>query len=91
MIEVFKTNVKSRVHADKLVDRIHKEFVQYKANFDLDDCDCILRIASSNGLIEIQPIVELIREFGFYAEVLPDEQPMEYRISNTEYRISKES
>ena len=86
MIEVFKTNVKNRVHADKLVDRIHKNFVHYKANFDLDDCDRILRIASSSGSIEIQPLVELIKESGFHAEVLPDEQPSEYRTPNIEYR-----
>ena len=90
MIEVFKTNVKRRLHADKLIDRIHKNFIHYKANFDLDDCDRILRIASSDGLIEIQPIVDLMKESGFHAEVLPDEQPLEYRTPNTEYRRNYE-
>ena len=73
MIEVFKTNVKDRLQAEMLIDRIHKKFDHYKANFDLHDCDHILRIVSSNGLIEPEPIVDLINEFGFIAEVLPDE------------------
>jgi hypothetical protein len=73
MIEVFRTNVKDREEADKLIDRIQRNFVHYKANFDLDDCDRILRIASSNGSIEVATLVDLLKESGFHAEVLPDE------------------
>ncbi len=37
MVEVFKTDVTSQVHADMLVQQIHRNFSAYTANFDLDD------------------------------------------------------
>jgi hypothetical protein len=73
MIEVFKTNVTDQEHATMLVDRIHKTFTGYKANFDLDDCDNILRVKCSTGYIQSSHLIDLLRNFGFSAEVLPDE------------------
>ncbi len=35
MVEVFKTNVADKDQANILVDQIHKNFTDYKANFDL--------------------------------------------------------
>jgi hypothetical protein len=71
MIEVFKTNVTSATQANTLVDRIHHTFRNYRANFDLDDCDRILRVASS-GFVQEALIIALLRDSGFHAEVLPD-------------------
>lgn len=71
MIEVFKTNVYERGHANMLIDHIHKTFTDYKANFDLWDCDKILRIECRTGLIIPNPIIDLVKKFGFHAEVLP--------------------
>ena len=51
MIEVFKTNVDDRVQANLLVDQIHQTYSDYKANFDLEDCDKILRVASSTDFV----------------------------------------
>ena len=76
MVEVFKTNVEHRKDANYLLDQIHKRFAEYKANFDLDDCDRILRIVSSNGTIQITVLIDLVKRFGFYAEILPDDQPV---------------
>lgn len=53
MVEVFKTNVEESVHACMLVDQIHKTFKNYKANFDLEDCDKILRVECTTGDIYI--------------------------------------
>jgi hypothetical protein len=72
MVEVFKTNVKERDHANMLIGRIHAVFMDYKANFDLDDCDNILRVKSTKGVVQSSCLVELLKHFGFYAEVLPD-------------------
>jgi len=72
MVEVFKTNVKDCDHACWIIDRIHKEFANYKANFDLEDCDNILRIKCTESLIESQSIIKLLQGLGFYAEVLQD-------------------
>lgn len=73
MVEVFKTNVCKRAHAQKLVDRIERVFAHYSANFDLDDCDKILRVKCNNGSVETASVINLVREFGFVAEILPDE------------------
>ncbi|MDB5120630.1 MAG: hypothetical protein JWN56_1848 [Sphingobacteriales bacterium] len=73
MVEVFKTNVTDRQQANILIREIHLAFSNYKANFDLEDCDNILRIECNSANICIDYILSLLNEFGFYAEVLPDE------------------
>ena len=72
MVEVFKTNVNNRTDADRLIDAIHKLCVDHKATFDLEDCDKILRIKSIRN-VYADDIIELVRDLGFNAEVLPDE------------------
>jgi len=71
MIEVFKTNVNNRTDADRLINAIHKLYVDHKATFDLEDCDKILRIKSA-GDVYADEIIEVLKDFGFRAEVLPD-------------------
>jgi ABC-type methionine transport system ATPase subunit len=73
MVEVFKTNVKDQDVADKLIDQIHKTFIDYKANFDLQDCDNILRVKCMTGSIKSALLVYLLNEFGCNAEILQDE------------------
>ncbi len=73
MIEVFKTNVKERGHAKILVDKIHKTFEGHEVNFDLEDCDKILRIKSTSGNIQASKFICLLNDHGFHAEVLPDQ------------------
>jgi hypothetical protein len=72
MVEVFKTNVKERMHANMLIEQIHKVFTGYKANFDLDDCDRILRVKSTMGPVDSCRLIHLLQELGFKAEILPD-------------------
>jgi hypothetical protein len=72
MVEVFKTNVTNRVHANRLIDQIHHAFREYKANFDLEDCDRILRVKSVTGRIQAAHLIDLLSNSGFRAEVLPD-------------------
>lgn len=72
MIEVFKTNVNNRTDAARLIDAIHKLCADHKATFDLEDCDKILRIKSTRD-VYADDIIELVKDFGFSAEVLPDE------------------
>jgi hypothetical protein len=72
MIEVFKTDVKDADHANLLIDQIHQNFDHYKANFDLDDCDKILRVKCASGEIQSSLLIALLNEFGFEAETLPD-------------------
>ena len=72
MIEVFKTNVRARRHARQLVRRIHETFAGYRANFDLEDCDRIMRVECPGDTIPAGGLIALLREAGFQAEVLPD-------------------
>ena len=72
MIEVFKTDVGDRDQANRLIDQIHKIFVGYQANFDLEDCDRILRIRSVGEPVRITPLIDLLHRLGTKAEVLPD-------------------
>jgi len=72
MVEVFKTNVTNPDHANRLIDQIHHAFGEYKANFDLEDCDRILRVKSNTGSIQASLLIDLLNNSGFRAEVLPD-------------------
>ncbi len=72
MVEVFKTDVNSQDHADRLIDEIRHTCLGYKANFDLEDCDRILRVKSSSGKVQASLFINLLKDSGFSAEVLPD-------------------
>lgn len=74
-IEVFKTNVKDADHAQLILDLIHGRFSEYTANFDLDDCDRILRVVSRSAVIDALLLMNLLKSFGVDAEVLADEIP----------------
>ena len=76
MVEVFKTNVTDPKHAEMLSEQIRISFGEYEANFDLEDCDRILRVKSSNGIVQPEPIIELLNVFGFHAQILPDDYPL---------------
>ena len=76
MVEVFKTNVSDREQANKLLRELHKKFDWYKANFDLNDRDKILRVECNAGFILSWPIIKLVKNCGFEAEVLPDPEPL---------------
>ena len=73
MVEVFKTNVTAVADADMLIVELHKAFPFYKVNFDLDDCDHILRVKSMSADINPIPVIALLKAFGFEAKALPDE------------------
>lgn len=68
MIEVFRTNVNSRNEADLLAGKIHETFESYLANFDLEDCDKILRIETAGEHLDAKAIINLVNQYGFMAE-----------------------
>ncbi len=81
MIEVFKTNVHNRQDAGMLIEQIHRSFIHYEANFDLEDCDRILRVKCLSGVIQPALLIDFLKDRGFDAEVLPDEIPFAGNIS----------
>jgi hypothetical protein len=76
MVEVFKTNVTDTSNAKKVKQHLKIFFPDYEASFDLEDCDRILRIQSSNGIVQSDKIIRLLNDFGFVAQVLPDNYPL---------------
>lgn len=72
-IEVFKTNVEKPSEAKRLLGELLQQFPQYRFNFDLDDCDKILRAEGINQQQEKLQIMELILNSGHRIEILADE------------------
>lgn len=68
MIEVFKTNVEEITQAKKIIDLLRERFPGNKINFDLHDCDKILRVEGKSFCSET--IITLITEIGFSCDVL---------------------
>ncbi|MES2617389.1 MAG: hypothetical protein V4613_05895 [Bacteroidota bacterium] len=67
-VEVFKTNVKTKQEANRIVTLIEKQYPHSKVNFDLSDCDKILRI-TGNGL-DVKSITNLVNKLGYFCAVL---------------------
>ncbi|TKC06562.1 hypothetical protein FA048_15235 [Pedobacter polaris] len=77
MVEVFKTDVKNCEDAKALIVQIQENFDGYIANFDLEDCDLILRVEYLTGSVMAEPIISLLKQNGFHAEILVDDfQPV---------------
>ncbi len=72
MIEVFKTNVNEESNASLIVLAIKQHFDTYLVNFDLEDCDRILRVENPNGLVCANDIISIVVEKGFAVQVLED-------------------
>jgi hypothetical protein len=68
MIEVFKTNVEQSEQSEMLISQIICYVPDSKVNFDLEDCDKILRIEAER--ISNETIIGLLKQNGFEAEVL---------------------
>jgi hypothetical protein len=68
MVEVFKTNVQKKIQSKTLLCILSEAFPAFKINFDLSDCDKVLRVEGEN--METLRIMLLVREYGFACEVL---------------------
>ncbi len=68
MVEVFKTNVQKKTQSKMLLSILSEAFPSFKINFDLSDCDKVLRVEGDN--MEALRIMMLVKEYGFNCEVL---------------------
>ena len=68
MVEVFKTNVQKKTQSKMLLCVLSEAFPSFKINFDLSDCDKVLRVEGDN--MEASRIMILVKEHGFQCEVL---------------------
>lgn len=69
MIEVFKTNVQFQKDALQIVDSLQKIMINAKINFDLEDCDKILRIKGTNKFMN-KYIINFLNRLGYNCEIL---------------------
>jgi hypothetical protein len=72
MVEVFKTTVSDLTHCEALIKQIENAFIDYKVNFDLEDCDNILRVECCSGLVQSSNVIAFLEGLGYGAQVLPD-------------------
>ena len=68
MIYVFKTSVKSKNQVKKLTPKINNLLENDKWNFDLEDCDNILRIDSKQNIVS--KIIDLLKSQNINCEEL---------------------
>lgn len=68
MIEVFKTDVKEAAVSEILMQQLLEHYPNGKITFDLEDCDCILRIAVHNIITE--DVIALLARHGYNCEPL---------------------
>ena len=68
MVEVFKTNVRKKAQSKKLLCLLSEVFPSFKINFDLWDCDKVLRVEGDH--IEAFRIMVVVKKHGFMCEVL---------------------
>ena len=68
MVEVFKTNIQKKAQSKMLLCILSEAFPLFKINFDLSDCDRVLRVEGDN--IEALRIMIFVKEYGVNCEVL---------------------
>jgi hypothetical protein len=68
VVEVFKTNVKKEADKNYVMAFIQTQFPDYKINFDLEDCDKILRV--EGVYLESNIIVEYVNCLGYTCVIL---------------------
>jgi hypothetical protein len=59
MVEVFKTSVQKKEQSKMLLCILSEAFPSFKINFDLSDCDKVLRVEGDN--VESLKIIILVR------------------------------
>ena len=72
MVEILKTNVQTPCDAQILLKSIHDLFKNYQCNFDLEDCDRILRIETKDNKIEADLLIKILNKHGYVGEILDD-------------------
>lgn len=70
MIEIFKTNVQQEKEATEILDVFLTKFPDLRINFDLTDCDRILRVCGHS--FSNTEISELLHRIGYRCEVMED-------------------
>lgn len=70
MVEVFKTDINNKTTAKAIIKTLKQSFPTSNFNFDLNDCDKILRTESRHNINK--KIIEVLTNQGFSCEVLEE-------------------
>ncbi|PBQ30916.1 hypothetical protein CNR22_03715 [Sphingobacteriaceae bacterium] len=77
MVEVFTTNVRTKIQAEPILKLLENYFSELEFNFDLDDsdsqipfCHNILRVEGAT--INSEKIIALVNQAGFKCTILED-------------------
>lgn len=68
MIEIFKTNVEFEEQCNTIISTLINTFSSLKVNFDLEDCDKILRVEGTD--FSVEQIMKKVNILGYTCEVL---------------------
>lgn len=69
-IKVYKTSITERLEANSIRQEILKRFEYYEINFDLEDCDNVLRVESLNGPVDESVLKHIFENHGQNIEPL---------------------
>jgi hypothetical protein len=64
-VEIFKTEVNQASEAASIVKVLSQHFPDYRVNFDLENCDGIMRVESHQQEINIEQIIHLLNRQGY--------------------------
>ncbi|HTB31104.1 MAG TPA: hypothetical protein VK808_03710 [Bacteroidia bacterium] len=68
MVEVCKTDVQLPEQAVILAGKLSAKFPRIKINFDLEDCDRVLRVEGEQFVPN--KIIEMVASNGYYCQVM---------------------
>lgn len=68
VVEVFKTNVQKKEQSRRLLLLLSDHYPACRINFDLSDCDRVLRVEGET--VTPEHIMVLLRGQGFHCEIL---------------------
>jgi hypothetical protein len=72
MVEIFRTNVKNKKLAGKILKVLQAHLPAFNFNFDLDDCDKILRVQSNNTPVECSKIMQIVKGYSIEISLFED-------------------
>jgi len=72
VVQVFRTNVPDEKAAQTILLFLKQYFSHCRINFDLEDCDRVLRIENRQQPIEEAMIQQLVARHGYHCEPLLD-------------------
>ena len=68
IVEVFKTNIQNSRQATMILKKLGQLFPKCRINFDLSDCDKILRVEGK--IASPEKVIEVVTTNGYQCQVL---------------------